>query len=84
MEYNFNWWNYRSKTSSRNIEVKPVVETWSPSIWTYIPDTKNVLIMGGSFGIEVALPAIIGYFAVIVYAIREKDDRKLKYHKRII
>ena len=59
------------------IEVKPMVEPWSPSIFTYIPKTKNVLLTGGAFGIEVGLPAIIAYSIVTIYVCLEsKNDEK--------
>lgn len=48
------------------VTVKQEVQSWSPSIWTYVLDTKNVLLTGGKFGIETGIPAIIGYSIVIV------------------
>ena len=54
-----------------------MVESWSPSIFTYIPKTKNVLLTGGAFGIEVGLPAIIAYSIVTIYVCLEsKNDEK--------
>lgn len=54
-----------------------MVESWSPSIFTYIPKTKNVLLTGGAFGIEVGLPAIIAYSIVIIYVcLGSKNDEK--------
>jgi len=41
-------------------------ENTSNSIISYVINSNNVLITGGKFGIEAALPAIIGYSIVIV------------------
>lgn len=39
------------------------------NLWRFTPNTANALMTGGAFGVEASVPAIIGYLAVIGFAL---------------
>jgi len=62
----------------RIIRISSSVSQETTSLFRFKILNENFLWTGGKFGIETSLPAILGYFSVILFMILLKKNKKLK------